>query len=146
MLSKNYPNFVAFMEEARQGSDGRLVINDSERIVYKMTFLVFNNKLGDLNFELINVNGAVKFQIRTIQNNHVKATTESPIINSDLTIEEWNESFQELMENHNSNPNHANILMQFTEQKLSGRSQQSSGCFSVLVVFLIITSVIFMSI
>ena len=139
-LQTIYPNFIIAMDSMKKGTDTRLHSSDISKIKYIMSFIVFNNKLGDISIELNEViYGHVAVTLTTIKGFIKQAATTSKVVENDLLVEEWMELISETMVKHNSNSDHQKVLLDFTARKLENSGSGKSGCLSVVlsVVFLI---------
>ena len=54
------------------------------------------------------------------------------VIKNDLSTDNWLKLINELMINHNSNPDHQKVAMSFLNKKVSNSRNENSGCVLVL--------------
>ncbi|RKS01450.1 hypothetical protein [Flavobacterium sp. 102] len=144
-LQSKYPNFVEAMESMKQGTDTRMISSDKLKIKYLMSLVAYNSKIGDVQIELNAIgNSNVTVTLSTLTGFTTHASTNSRLISNDLSVEQWNELIYETMIEHNSNPDHQKVAMDFLKKRLSNNSNGKSGCLSVFLSFMVLTAFLYL--
>lgn len=145
-LQDKYPNFLIAIEGMKANTDLKLISSNDFEIKYMMSLIAFNNKLGDITIGLIKINiennEFAVLSISTLNGKKIKASTQSKFFENDLSIDSWLIKINELMINHNSNPEHQKVAMSFLNKKLSNSRNGSSGCVLALMGITLITLLI----
>ncbi|WP_322551448.1 hypothetical protein [Flavobacterium psychraquaticum] len=142
-LLNRFPNFREAIGDMEHGTDLGLTRFDNSKICYSMTFIIFNNKLGEIEIELREVGNSVALKFSTIVKSTVKAETTSELVPYDISKESWIELISETMVSHNHSPDHQQVLMDFTAKKLSNANSNKSGCLSLFLILPFLSVVIF---
>ncbi len=135
-LLNKYPNFKVAIESIKADTDLKFISSNDYKIKYMMSLIAFNNKLGDIVIELNKFNSEndefVILTFSTLNGKKIEASTQSKFIKNDLSTDNWLKLINELMINHNSNPDHQKVAMSFLNKKVSNSRNENSGCVLVL--------------
>lgn len=148
-LKFEYPNYYRAINQMKDTTDLKEFKSDSKVLSYIMSYIVYGNKLGDIYINLNKHQDFVYVSFASYQGLIEKAKTTGERFYDDLLVEDWIEIIAEVMNKHNANPNHAQLVMDFTRKKVSGSqttSAKNSGCMvSLLFLFIPIASYFFLT-
>lgn len=139
-LKNEYPNYVLAINQMKDTTDLMQCKSNSKVISHGMSYIVYGNKLADIYIDLNKHEDFVYISFASYKGLTEKAKTTGERIYKDLAVEEWMGSIAEVMNKHNANPNHAQLVMDFTRKKVSGSqtsSAKSSGCMVTLIFLLL---------
>ena len=139
-LKNEYPNYVLAINRMKDTTDLTQCKSNSKVISHGMSYIVYGNKLADIYIDLNKHEDFVYISFASYKGLTEKAKTTGERIYKDLAVEEWMGSIAEVMNKHNANPNHAQLVMDFTRKKVSGSqtsSAKSSGCMVTLLFLLL---------
>lgn len=105
-----------------------------------MTYVVYGNKLGDIYIDLNKHENFVYVSIATFKGLSEKAKTTGQRIYKDLDILDWKAEITSVMNMHNTNPKHTQVVMDFTRKKVRSSQKTSvknSGCMVTLFILFI---------
>ena len=139
-LKNEYPNYVLAINRMKDTTDLTQCKSNSKVISHGMSYIVYGNKLADIYIDLNKHEDFVYISFASYKGLTEKAKTTGERIYKDLAVEEWMGSIAEVMNKHNANPNHAQLVMDFTRKKVSGSqtsSAKSSGCMVTLIFLLL---------
>ncbi len=144
-LQDKFPNFIEAMEYMKNGTDLKLVSSDADEIIYLMTFIILDKKLGNISAELKYFDGVgVVFSFSTLQGTITKTRTENRIIGYDLDVEEWLELIRETMIYHNESEDHQKILLTYSDNDRFKKPVKKSGCASIVLATSIMSLVLYL--
>ena len=141
-LKNVFPNYVSAINHMKDTTDLTQCKSSPTVISHGMSYVVYGNKLADIYIDLNKYDDFVYISFATYKGLSEKAKTTGEKIHEDLPVEEWIGVIAEVMNKHNANPDHAQLVMEFTRKRVgapSGRSvhSQKSGCILMLLVLLI---------
>lgn len=139
-LKKAYPNYVQAINQMKDTTDLTKGLSTSIVLSHFMSYRVFGNKLADIYIDLNKYEDFVYVSFSSMKGISEKARTTGERIYKDLPVEEWIETIAEVMNLHNANPNHTQLVTDFTKTRVSSsqtKSVKNSGCM-VSLLFIII--------
>ncbi len=139
-LKNEYPNYVLAINQMKDNTDLTQGLSNSRILVHVMSYRVFGNKLADIYINLNNYEDFVYVSISSNKGFNEIAKTTGERIYEDLPVEEWIETIADVMNKHNANPNHTQLVTDFTTRRAGNtqtKSVKNSGCI-VSLLFLII--------
>ncbi len=148
-LKKAYPNYVQAINQMKDTTDLTKCKSNSKVISHGMSYIVYGNKLADIYIDLNKHEDFVYVSFASFKGLTEKAKTTGERIYEDLSVEEWIGTIAGVMNKHNANANHAQLVMDFTRKKVSGgqtTSVKNSGCMlTLLLLILPITTYFFLT-
>lgn len=148
-LKNEYPNYVLAINQMKDTTDLTQCKSNSKVISHGMSYIVYGNKLADIYIDLNKHEDFVYISFASYKGLIEKAKTTGEGIYNDLAVEEWIGTIAKVMNKHNANPNHAQLVMDFTRKKVSSNQTtpvKSSGCMvTLLLLFIPIASYIFLT-
>lgn len=148
-LKDEYPNFVLAINQMKDTTDLTQCLSNSKVLSHGMSYRVFGNKLADIYIDLNKHEDFVYVSFASFKGLIEKARTTGEEIYEDLAVEEWVGTIAEVMNKHNANPKHAQLVMDFTRKKVSSNQTtpvKSSGCMvTFLLLFIPVASYIFLT-
>jgi hypothetical protein len=148
-LKNEYPNYVLAINQMRDTTDLTECKSNSKVISHGMSYIVYGNKLADIYIDLNKHEDFVYVSFASYKGLVEKAKTTGERIYEDLTVEEWIGTIADVMNKHNANPSHAQLVMDFTRNKVSSSqtaSVKNSGCmFTLLLLILPFTTYFFLT-
>ncbi len=148
-LKKEYPNFVQAINQMKDTTDLTQCKSSKNVLSYGMTYVVYGNKLGDIYIDLNKHENFVYVSIATFKGLSEKAKTTGQRIYKDLDILDWKAEIASVMNMHNANPKHAQVVMDFTRNKVRSNQKTSvknSGCMvTLLILFIPVISFFFLT-
>jgi hypothetical protein len=146
-LKNEYPNFVSAINQMKDTTDLTKGLNNSRILVHVMSYKVFGNKLGDIYINLNKYKDFVYVSFSTNKGFSEKARTTGDRIYADLSVKDWQETIAEMANKHNANPNHTQLVSDFTMRSVNStqpKSVKNSGCMvSLLFLFIPVVSYFF---
>lgn len=139
-LKNEYPNYILAINQMKDTTDLTQCKSNSKVISHGMSYIVYGNKLADIYIDLNKHEDFVYVSFASFKGLTEKAKTTGERIYEDLPVEEWIRIIADVMNKHNANPNHSQLVMDFTRKKVSGgqtTSMKNSGCMFTLL-FLIL--------
>jgi len=139
-LKNEYPNFVSAINQMKDTTDLTQGLNNSRILVHVMSYRVFGNKLADIYINLNKYEDFVYVSISSNKGFSEIARTTGERIYEDLAVEDWIETIAVVTNRHNANPNHTQLVTDFTLKRVGStqpKSVKNSGCM-VSLLFLII--------
>src|SRR5690606_4473398 len=101
-------------------------MSNSKVISHGMSYLVYGIKLADIFIDLNKHEDFVYVSFASFQRLVEKAKTNGERIYEDLAVKEWTGIIADVMNKHNANPHHAQLVLDFTRKKVS-RGQTTSA-------------------
>lgn len=147
-LKKEYPNFVLAINQMKDSTDLTQGLSNSRIISNVMSYSVFGNKLADIYIDLNKYEDFVYVSFSSMKGISEKARTTGERIYEDLSVDDWRENIAVVMNKHNANPNHTQLVMDFTNRRLgsSQTSGKNSGCMvTLLLLFIPVASYFFLT-
>jgi len=148
-LKNEYPNYVLAINQMKDTTDLTQCKSNSKVISHGMSYIVYGNKLADIYIDLNKHEDFVYVSFASYKGLIEKAKTTGERISKDLAVEEWIGTIADVMNKHNANPNHAQLVMDFTKKKISGgqtTSVKNSGCMvTLLLLFIPVASYFFLT-
>lgn len=148
-LKNEYPNYAIAINQMKDTTDLTQCKSNSNVLSYGMSYVVYGNKLADIYIDLNKHEDFVYISFASFKGLTEKAKTTGERIYKDLSVEEWRGIIAQVMNQHNANPNHAQLVMDFTRKKVSNTSTTSgknSGCMvSLILIFLPVISFILLT-
>lgn len=140
-LENEFPNYATAIAQMKDTTDLTLFKSNSNVYSHIMSYIVFGNRLGDIYINLNKHEDFVYVSFATFKGITEKAKTTGDRIYRDMPVEDWINTIAEVMNKHNANPDHAQLVMNFTRQRVS-RSQtaspvKNSGCMLTLLLIVI---------
>lgn len=140
-LKNEYPNYVLAINQMKDTTDLTQCKSNSKVISHGMSYIVYGNKLADIYIDLNKHEDFVYVSFASYKGLVEKAKTTGERIFEDLAVEEWIGIIADVMNKHNANPNHAQLVMDFTRRRVARSNQPvqapKSGCVLVLLVLII---------
>lgn len=139
-LKNEYPNYVLAINQMKDTTDLTQCKSNSKVISHGMSYIVYGNKLADIYIDLNKHEDFVYVSFASYKGLTEKAKTTGERIYEDLSVEEWIGTIADVMNKHNANPNHAQLVMDFTRKKVSGgqtASVKNSGCMVTLLLLIL---------
>ena len=137
----NYPNYARAIAQMKDTTDLTRFKSNSKVYSHIMSYIVYGNRLGDIYINLNKHEDFVYVSFATYKGITEKAKTTGERIYRDLPVEEWINTIAEVMNKHNANPDHAQLVMNFTRQRVSrsqtGSPVKNSGCMLTFLLILI---------
>lgn len=148
-LKTEYPNYVLAINQMKDTTDLTQCKSNSKVLSYGMSYIVYGNKLADIYIDLNKYEDFVYVSFASYKGLIEKAKTTGERIYEDLSVEEWIGVIAEVMNKHNANPDHAQLVMDFTRGKVRGgqtTSVKNSGCMvTLLCLFIPVASYFFLA-
>ena len=148
-LKNEYPNYVLAINQMKDTTDLTQCKSNSKIISHGMSYVVYGNKLADIYIDLNKHENFVYVSFASYKGLTEKAKTTGERIHEDLPVEEWVGTIANVMNKHNANPNHTQLVMDFTRKKVSRgqtTSAKSSGCMvTLLCLFIPVASYFFLT-
>lgn len=139
-LKKAYPNYVQAINQMKDTTDLTQCKSSTNVLSHGMSYVVYGNKLGDIYIDLNKHEDFVYVSFATFKGLSEKAKTTGERIYEDLDILDWRAEIAGVMNKHNANPKHAQLVMDFTRKKVSNSQKTSvknSGCMVTLLLLFI---------
>lgn len=140
-LENEFPNYAIAIAQMKDTTDLTLFKSDSKIYSHTMSYIVFGNRLGDIYINLNKHEDFVYVSFATYTGITEKAKTTGERIYKDMPVEDWINAIAEVMNNHNANPDHAQLVMNFTRQRVSTTQSASpvknSGCILTLLLIIL---------
>lgn len=136
-LKNEFPNYVLAINQMKDTTDLAQCKSNSKVISHGMSYIVYGNKLADIYIDLNKHEDFVYVSFASYTGLTEKAKTTGGRIYGDLSVEEWIGTIADVMNKHNVNPNHAQLVMDFTRKKVSGgqtASAKNAGCMFTLLL------------
>ncbi|WP_026932801.1 hypothetical protein [Christiangramia echinicola] len=140
-LENEFPNYATAIAQMKDTTDLTLFKSNSNVYSHIMSYIVFGNRLGDIYINLNKHEDFVYVSFATYKGLTEKAKTTGDSIYRDMPVEDWITTIAEVMNKHNANPDHAQLVMNFTRQRVSrsqtGSPVKNSGCMLTFLLIII---------
>lgn len=140
-LKKVYPNYVQAINQMKDTTDLSQCKSSTNVLSHGMSYVVYGNKLGDIYIDLNKHEDFVYVSFATFKGLSEKAKTTGERIYEDLDILDWRAEIARVMNMHNANPKHAQLVMDFTSRRVNSPKTYSptikSGCILTLIVLIL---------
>jgi hypothetical protein len=140
-LKKAYPNYVQAMIQMKDTTDLTQCKSNSKVLSYGMSYIVYGNKLADIYIDLNKYEDFIYVSFTSYKGLIEKAKTTGERIFNDLDVEEWRGIIAQVMNQHNANPKHAQLVMDFTRKRVNTPKKdfqsKKSGCILTLIILIL---------
>jgi hypothetical protein len=140
-LKNEYPNYFRAINQMKDTTDLTECKSSSKVLSHGMSYIIFGNKLGDIYIDLNKYQDFVYVSFTTFNGLVEKAKTTGDRIYDDLDVSEWRCVIADVMNKHNVNPKHAQLVMDFTRKRANTPNKsfqtKKSGCILTLLILML---------